>query len=82
MGGCNGFSDRQVELVLSRRWNVLARHGEIPNTYWKAEKEEHLDIFMKIPRGMQVTKKELQGVGVQSSGVVALLLKKLLYKLK
>ena len=55
-------------LVLSRRWDVPARHGDVPNAYVKAEKEEHLDIFMEIPRGMQLTTKELQGFGVQSSG--------------
>ena len=38
-------------LVLSRRWNVPARHGDVPNAYVKAEKEEHLDIYMKVPMG-------------------------------
>ena len=32
----------KVILVLSRRWNVPARHGDIPNAYVKAEKEKHL----------------------------------------
>uniref|UniRef100_A0AAV1VL46 Reverse transcriptase Ty1/copia-type domain-containing protein n=1 Tax=Peronospora matthiolae TaxID=2874970 RepID=A0AAV1VL46_9STRA len=69
-------------LVLSKRWNVPARHGDVPYAYVKAEKEEHLDIFMKVPKGMQITKEELQGFGVESSGEVALLLKKSLYGLK
>ena len=38
-------------LVLSGRWNVPARHGDVPNAYVKAEKEEHLDIYMKVPMG-------------------------------
>uniref|UniRef100_A0AAV1T6R3 Reverse transcriptase Ty1/copia-type domain-containing protein n=1 Tax=Peronospora matthiolae TaxID=2874970 RepID=A0AAV1T6R3_9STRA len=69
-------------LVLSKRWNVPARHGDIPNAYVKAEKEEHLDIFMKVPKGMQIIKEELQGFGMESPGEVALLLKKSLYRLK
>ena len=59
-------------LVLSRSWNVPARHEIAPNAYVKANKEQDLDIFMKVPRGMQVTKKELQGFSVQSFGEVAL----------
>uniref|UniRef100_A0AAV1T7Z6 Reverse transcriptase Ty1/copia-type domain-containing protein n=1 Tax=Peronospora matthiolae TaxID=2874970 RepID=A0AAV1T7Z6_9STRA len=69
-------------LVLSERWNVPARHGDVPNAYVKAEKEEQLDIFMKVPKGMQITKEELQGFGVESPGEVALLLKKSLCGLK
>ena len=38
-------------LILSRRWNVPARRGDVPNEYVKAEKEEHLDIYMKVPMG-------------------------------
>ena len=41
-------------LVLSRRWNVPARHGDVPNAYVKAEKEEHLDMYTKVPKGMFV----------------------------
>ena len=41
-------------LVLYRRWNVPARHGDVPIAYVKAEKEEHLDIYMKLPKGMAV----------------------------
>ena len=44
-------------LVLSRRWNVPTRYGDVPNAYVKAEKEQDLDILLKVPRGMQVTKK-------------------------
>ena len=40
--------------VLSRRWNVPARHGDVPNAYVKADTEKDLDIYMKVPRGMQV----------------------------
>ena len=42
-------------LVLSRRWNVRALHGDVPNAYVKAEKEKDIDIYMKVPSGMQVS---------------------------
>uniref|UniRef100_A0AAV1UA53 Reverse transcriptase Ty1/copia-type domain-containing protein n=1 Tax=Peronospora matthiolae TaxID=2874970 RepID=A0AAV1UA53_9STRA len=41
-------------LVLLRRWKVPARHGDVPNAYVKGEKEEHLDIYMKVSKGMTV----------------------------
>ena len=69
-------------LVLSRRWNIPARHGDVPNAYVKAEKEEHLDIYMKVPKGMVVDEKELESLGVNSSNNCTLLLKKSLYGLK
>uniref|UniRef100_A0AAV1U8H0 Reverse transcriptase Ty1/copia-type domain-containing protein n=1 Tax=Peronospora matthiolae TaxID=2874970 RepID=A0AAV1U8H0_9STRA len=63
-------------LVLSRRWNVPARHGDVPNAYVKAEKEEHLDIYMKVPKGMSLgKKKELISLGVKPSSDLELLLK-------
>ena len=69
-------------LVLSRRWNVPARHGDVPNSYVKADKEEHLNIYMKVPKGMTLSEKELGGLGVNSSSDLTLLLKKSLYGLK
>ena len=54
----------------------------MPNAHVKAEKDEILDIYMKIPKGMQVSSKELATFGVQSTGEIALLLKKSLYGLK
>ena len=35
----------KVILVLSRRWNVPARHDDVTNAYVKAEKEKDLDIL-------------------------------------
>ena len=34
----------KVILVLSRRWNVPARRGDVPNAYVNADKEKDLDI--------------------------------------
>ena len=72
----------KVILVLSRRWNVLARHGDVPNAYVKAEKEKDLDIYMKVPCGMQVAQDVLKQHGVNNAKQLALLLKKSLYGLK
>ena len=69
-------------LVLSRRWNIPARHGDIPNAYVKAEKEEHLDIYMKVPKGMAVKEKEMKDLNAKTPNDLALLLKKSLYGLK
>ncbi|CAI5703653.1 unnamed protein product [Peronospora effusa] len=49
------------------RWNVPARHGDVPNAYVKAEKEEHLDIYMKVPKGMVLSDQELKLHGVETS---------------
>uniref|UniRef100_A0AAV1UXY6 Reverse transcriptase Ty1/copia-type domain-containing protein n=1 Tax=Peronospora matthiolae TaxID=2874970 RepID=A0AAV1UXY6_9STRA len=40
------LSTVKVILVLALRWGVPARHGDIPNAYVKANKEEHLEIFL------------------------------------
>ncbi|CAI5727355.1 unnamed protein product [Peronospora destructor] len=72
----------KIILVLSRRWNVPARHGDVPNAYVKAEKEEHLDIYMKIPKGMVLNDQELKIPGAKTANDLALLLKKSLYGLK
>ena len=72
----------KVILVLSRRWNVPARHGDVPNAYVKADQEKDLDIYMKIPSGMQVNEDTLAYHGVDATKQLALLLKKSLYGLK
>ena len=69
-------------MILSRRWNVPARHGDVPNAYLKAEKVENLDIYMKVPKGVQLNHKELARFGAKSTGEIALLLKKSRYGLK
>uniref|UniRef100_A0AAV1UE71 Reverse transcriptase Ty1/copia-type domain-containing protein n=1 Tax=Peronospora matthiolae TaxID=2874970 RepID=A0AAV1UE71_9STRA len=48
------LSTVKVILVLALRWGVPARHGGIPNAYVKADKEEHLDIYLAIPQGMKI----------------------------
>uniref|UniRef100_A0AAV1T1T5 Reverse transcriptase Ty1/copia-type domain-containing protein n=1 Tax=Peronospora matthiolae TaxID=2874970 RepID=A0AAV1T1T5_9STRA len=44
----------KVILVLALRWGVPARHGDIPNAYVKADKEEHLDIYLAILRVLKI----------------------------
>ena len=50
-------------LILIRLSNVPARQGDVPNAHVKAEKEESPDIYVKIPKSMQVSSKELQVSG-------------------
>ena len=44
------LSTMKMILVFAMRLGVPARHGDIPNTYVKANKEEHLDIFWRFRR--------------------------------
>ena len=69
-------------LVLSRRWNVPARHGDIPNAYVKAEQDKDLNIYMRVPSGMQIGQGVLEQHGVKHTKHLALLLEKSLYGLK
>ena len=69
-------------LVLSRRWDVPARRGDVPNPHVRAEKEKEIDIYMKVRSGMQVSQDILKQDGVNHTNELALLLKKSLFSLK
>ena len=47
-------------LDLAATWGVPAKHGDVPNTYVKAEKEHHLEILMHVPKGMTIGKGKLK----------------------
>ena len=76
------LSTVKVILVLALRWGVPARHRDIPNAYVKADKEEHLDVFLVILKGMKIQDGNLRKFGVQDESYLALQLKKSLYGLK
>ncbi|CAI5711699.1 unnamed protein product [Peronospora destructor] len=76
------LSTVKIILVLALGWGVPARHGDIPNAYVKADKEEHLEIFIAVPQGMIVPGAMLDQFGVAGSNKLALRLKKSLYELK
>uniref|UniRef100_A0AAV1UNT6 Reverse transcriptase Ty1/copia-type domain-containing protein n=1 Tax=Peronospora matthiolae TaxID=2874970 RepID=A0AAV1UNT6_9STRA len=40
----------KVILALAATWGVPAKHEDFPNAYVKAEKEQHLEILMHVPR--------------------------------
>ena len=44
----------------ARIWGVPARHGDIPNAYVKADKEEHEEIYLRIPRGVMILEEDMQ----------------------
>ncbi|OWZ15198.1 putative mitochondrial protein [Phytophthora megakarya] len=69
-------------LVLARKWRVPAKHGDVPNAYVKADKEEDLWIYIRVPQGMKVSEEILKELGVETDAKVALELKKALYGLK
>ena len=61
---------------LQPRGGVPAKHGEISNAYVKADKEEHLDILLHVPSGIQIKDEQLKALGVASASDIALGLKK------
>ena len=47
-------------VILFKRWNSPACQGDVPNVYDKAEKEDRLDIYMKVSKGMILEEKVLK----------------------
>lgn len=71
----------KVILGLAATWGVPAKHGDILNANVKANKEEHLKIFLHIPRCMKIKDEKINDVVVSSAREVALELKQSLYGL-
>ncbi|KAG3151385.1 hypothetical protein PC128_g22982 [Phytophthora cactorum] len=69
----------KVVLVVSRIWNIPARHGDVPNAYVKANKETELIFILLIPQGMEFTEEQLRALGVTSKYELVLILEKVLY---
>ena len=59
-------------LIISRQWNVPALLGDVPHAYAKVEKEKDLEIFMRIPSGMQVSQDILDEHGVKDTKHLAM----------
>uniref|UniRef100_A0AAV1TTK9 Reverse transcriptase Ty1/copia-type domain-containing protein n=1 Tax=Peronospora matthiolae TaxID=2874970 RepID=A0AAV1TTK9_9STRA len=76
------LSTLKVILALAATWWVPAKHGDIPNSYVKADKEPHLRIYLQMPRGMPVSKETLRAQGVSNTSELVLELRKSLYGLK
>uniref|UniRef100_A0AAV1VFP5 Reverse transcriptase Ty1/copia-type domain-containing protein n=1 Tax=Peronospora matthiolae TaxID=2874970 RepID=A0AAV1VFP5_9STRA len=72
----------KIILALAATWGVPAKHEDVPNTYVKEEKEQHLDILMHFPKGMTIDTRELQELGATKIEDVVFELKKSLYGLK
>ena len=45
-------------LALAMLWGVPPRHGDIPNAYPKAAIEKDLEIYLLLPKGMNLTEEE------------------------
>ena len=76
------LSTVKVILALAATWRVPAKYGEIPNTYVKEYKEQHLRIFLQMQRGMPVSYETLRAQGVVNASDLVLELQKRLYGLK
>ena len=59
-----------------------AKHGDIPNTYVKADKEEHLQIYRHVPQGMTISAKIMREQDAESEKDLVLELRESLYGLK
>ncbi|KAG6614663.1 Integrase catalytic core protein [Phytophthora cinnamomi] len=73
---------KNVNVLHTKKWRVPAKHGDVPNAYVKADKEEDLRIYIRVPQGMKIPKEILKELGVETDAEVALELKKALYGLK
>ena len=63
------------------RWDVPAKHGDIPNAYVKADKEAHLNIYLQLSSGMSFSEERLREHGAANSNKLVLDLRKSLYGL-
>ena len=76
------MSTVKIILALAATWGVVAKHGDIPNAYVKADKESDLEILLQVPRGMDVSSEVIKSLGATSVSELALQLRKSLYGLK
>ena len=76
------ISTYKVVLALAATWGVPAKHGDIPNTYVKADKEAYLDIFLSVLRGMDESGYTLRELGAANLGEIVLDLRNSLYVFK
>ncbi|KAG3098365.1 hypothetical protein PI124_g8030 [Phytophthora idaei] len=51
---------------MARIWEVLARHGGVPNAYTKAGAEEGIEVYIFMPEGMKISEEVLCRLGVRS----------------
>ena len=59
-----------------------ANHIDSPKAYAKAEKEEHLYIYLHLPSGISVSEETLREQGAASANELVLDFRKNLYGLK
>uniref|UniRef100_A0AAV1TEW2 Integrase catalytic domain-containing protein n=1 Tax=Peronospora matthiolae TaxID=2874970 RepID=A0AAV1TEW2_9STRA len=76
------MSTVKIILALAVTWGVVAKHGDIPNAYVKADKEADLEILLQVRRGMDVSSNTIKSLGASSVSEMALQLRKSLYGLK
>lgn len=70
------MSTVKIILALAATWGVVAKHGDIPNAYVKADKESDLEILLQVSRGMDVCSNIIKSLGATSVSELALQLRK------
>ena len=56
---CDGRNDCKSRASSCTSMEVKARHGVVPNSYVKAEKDEDLDNYLHVPQGTESDANEL-----------------------
>lgn len=72
----------KIIFALSEIWGLSAHHRDVLNAYVKATHNPDLDIYLYVPQGIKVSKKELQRCGAQHTKQVVIRLQRSLYGLK
>uniref|UniRef100_A0AAV1T620 Uncharacterized protein n=1 Tax=Peronospora matthiolae TaxID=2874970 RepID=A0AAV1T620_9STRA len=49
------ISTAKIMLALTSMWSMQEKHEDVLNTYVRAEREAHLDIWLQVPRVMTVS---------------------------
>ncbi|CAH0515364.1 unnamed protein product [Peronospora belbahrii] len=69
----------KVILVFARRWEVSTKHEDIPNAYVKAYKNKDIEIYLRIPQGIELSDEVTKEHGVDNENALAFPLVKSLY---
>ena len=76
------MSTVKVILALAMTSKVTAKHGFNLNANIKADKNLHLDIYLQVPKSMDVEYKTLKSLGARRNNDLVLQLQKSVYGLK
>ena len=68
-------------LALARTWGISAMYRNVPNAYVKAPTEKNLNLYLRVPQGMEISTTKLEEFGVPSGEQLVRRLQKSIYGL-